>query len=78
MGNSCYPFAKCLITRWSSGNRNRNSCGIFTPITSMDVDGATGNTARLARPRLLTSTSTYSLNTELVRLTISSRSKRNA
>lgn len=74
----CYSFAKCLRTREISGNRNRNSCGLFSPITSMDVDGATGDTARLTYLRFLTSTSTSLLKNNVVRFLISIRSNRNA
>lgn len=69
-----YTPSKCLITRGFSGRSPRQSVAFFASIASMDVGGESGNTSRLAESRLLTPTSTSSLNNGVVGLKDSFRS----
>ena len=78
MFNPCYPFAKCLRTRVTSGNPPRQSVEFFTSITSMDRVWESGNASRSACYEFLNTLSTLSFKSELVGFEISTRSNRNA
>ena len=63
-----YTPSKCLITRRFGVKSPRQSAAFFASIASMDEGGESGNTSRLAEPRLLTPSSTSLLNNNVVGL----------